>query len=286
MSTQPQKTKNTSILDLNVGKKNIAKTIKSCMSERPSERLQKYITTQDLLYEFFRQRDYYTLLGSALKARFGGGGGNPVYEYWQAGKLCKFEYELISYRVDFYNMLFGLIQISWHFIKNELDVFEKQVIDEYPQSEAEYFISLLTEQYDNRFISCIEGYEFKLTDFEKRLKTTRSIYWRDIEYFLSLPISEEQKKEKDRHKLFYMNFALDIAVIHSKEDEIIKNALNGIRDNILKSTEIVLKYLRQQRSGNTTKLFESYTWKDGRLYLRNQGGLKKALHPMPGVLEE
>ncbi len=129
----------------------------------------------DLVDEFFRLRYQAILLGKCLKARFGGGGGNPCDEPLQRGLIDEYQYEVVWGLADTYQSIFTLIQMNWSAIEPIMAILEDTC-----KSESELFFTILTEHYDNRMINCKDGYNFtpaqaKNTASSLRVKTSKLI---------------------------------------------------------------------------------------------------------------
>jgi len=263
--------KSTSNLD--ISSKKITKTIEPFMTELPSEVLLKYATTQDLLNQFFLQRKLANLIGRALKARFGGGGGSPIYEAYEAGLLDKTARDMTIQVVDLYSDLFGLIQTSWIFIRRELDKLEKQGIAEnIPESETHYFLLLLQEMQDIQFMQYVNGYEFKRISFEEKLKHLE-IFFRSPNLSSSPSLTDLVKKER-REVGFYFWFALDTVIKYSKKDRTLKDKLTKINNSLSKLSSSLLLTMYIERSPNSLQIksLKTHRWDKGERFMGTSGG--------------
>lgn len=143
--------------------KPIEKRIEKFMSQLPSDDfLLRYFNVHYLVAEHLRLRNQSVLLGKCLKARFGGGGGNPARKSLDAGMIDQYEYDLIWALVNVYQALFELIQMGWEDIKAELS----SLSDECLSSETDLFLEILREHYDTRLRLCVEGYNLTVSNVE------------------------------------------------------------------------------------------------------------------------
>lgn len=194
-------------------RREVSKEIGGLTEHLPSKILLKYANTQYLLEAWFQQRDFSIYFGKLLKARFGGGGGNPAFAAWQTGEIDEMDYKCLNLLIDFYDSLFGLIQSSWHFIQLELQQLSQQIVTDCPQSETQYFLWLIQEEFDARYRKTVNGYCFKVKDFEFEAKTIRNVCWKPELDSQDREILKSQHKELP--KTFYLQFALITATKYS-----------------------------------------------------------------------
>ncbi|MBW4565986.1 MAG: hypothetical protein KME32_33900 [Mojavia pulchra JT2-VF2] len=249
----------------------ISKKIEDLSSRLPSTILLKYANTQHLLESWFEQRNFAIYFGKLLKAKFGGGGGNPALAAWQAGEIDEIDYKCLIYLADFYNSLFGLIQSSWQFIQLELSHLSQQVATNYPGSETQYFLWLIQEEFDNHYRKSLNGYCFKIKDFEQEAKILRNTCWKpkldsqDIEKLKSLPC------EKGLPKSFYLHFVLVTATKYSAIDSTLSDKLGDLNRHIARLGDLVSKACRQERKPEPPKRLISHKVEKGELFVGAKG---------------
>ncbi|HYW19108.1 MAG TPA: hypothetical protein VE956_07270 [Nodularia sp. (in: cyanobacteria)] len=261
------------MLITNGSRKEFAYELEGFMSRLPSDVLLQDATTQELLNEFFKQRESAVLFGKLLKARFGGGGGNIAWEVKEQGYISQVEYELLQVLVDYLDSTFTLIQSGWHFIKHDLDKLAESIGETFPKSETDYFLALLQENWDIRFRECVQGQTFKRDAFEKTTKAARAFYW-SLDSNSLATLKSQVSRDASGIRLFYFEFAFHTAVRHCCDDETLKDKLKILINNLAKLSDLVLKACRDERKPNPPKQIISYKWENGERYTRTQGGWK------------
>ncbi len=152
-----------------------------CLSQLPSSDLLKHATTDDLKVEWNEQRNNAFLEGLVLRSKFCGG-GNPALKAKLEGHLNDYNYEVIMARLDWYKSIFNVIQSGWEYLELEFNNFSKehQIVNELPACDIDLYSIILTEIYNSRFISCVNGFKYSIQDEEKRARTTADIYRKAI----------------------------------------------------------------------------------------------------------
>ncbi len=250
-------------------RREISKQIGDLVEHLPSKMLLKYANTQYLLEAWLEQKNFAVYFGKLLKARFGGGGGNPAFAAWQTGEIDEMDYKCLNLLVDFYDSLFGLVQSCWHFIQLELQQLSQQVAIDYPQSETEYFLWLIQEEFDARYRQTVNGYCFKVKDFEVEARTIRNACWKPKLDSQDREILKSQHKE--RSKTFYLVFALITAAKYSRVDSTLSYKLADLNRYIARLGDLAVSACRQERQPNPPKRLGSYKISKGELFLGAKG---------------
>lgn len=251
-----------------------AKQIEVFMSDLPSSFLHKYAETKPLIAELRRLQNKAHLYGRCLKARFGGGGGNPLLREWKSKKICDFEYRWIDGDISFLQTVFAIIQNGWDYIEPEL----KQSIIDYPNSETALFFEVLKEEFDGEFLQKINGLKLTAKQIEADAKLVR-----DICNGCRAELTEQefkQRKEQNKKKGdtllpgSWISTIHNICVKYANHDPALKRKLEDLDRIYADLADMVAKTCREERSDNPPKLIKSVKWKDGLLYEGVKGGFR------------
>lgn len=221
----------------------------------------------NLIDEFFRLRYQSSLLGKCLKARFGGGGGNPCDEPLQKGFIDKYQYELIWGLTGAYQSIFTLIQMNWSAIEAAMLLFE----DGY-NSESELFFAVLAEHYDNRLIACKDGYTFTPTHAKNTAKLLRKKTSQlTIDAVTKeLPIDRKKCGLTSNQKHFWLPFVLSIATENLKNNPSLQSDYKDCFKKLSHFADIQERWASQHRSDRASAV----RWRNGQLAIGVSGGYK------------
>jgi hypothetical protein len=221
----------------------------------------------NLVDEFYRLRHQSILLGKCLKARFGGGGGNPCDDPLRKGLIDKYHYELIWGLTDAYQSIFTLIQMNWSAIKPAMLILEDGC-----NSESELFFAILTEHYDMRLISCKDGFSFtpahaKNTATALRKKTSQLII--DT---LADELSVDKKKcgLMSNRKHFWLLFVLSIAKENLTSNSFLSSYYKNCWKELSRLADIHERWSSQHRNDRASAV----RWKNGELAIGVRGGYR------------
>jgi hypothetical protein len=251
-----------------------AKQIEVFMSDLPSSFLHKYATTKSLIAELRRLQDKAHLYGRCLKARFGGGGGNPLLRAWKSKEICDFEYKWIDRDISFLQALFILIQNGWDYIEPEL----KQSIIDYPNSETKLFFEVLKEEFDGEFLQKVNGFKLTAKQIEADAKLVENIcngHRADL-------TEEELKQRKEQNKKkgdtllpnTWIVTILNICWKYANHDPVLKGKLEDLDRIYAELAGMVVVTSRKERSDDPPKIIRSVKWKNGLLYEGVKGGFR------------
>lgn len=221
----------------------------------------------NLIDEFFRLRYQSILLGKSLKARFGGGGGNPCDAPLQQGLIDRYQYELILGLTDVYRSIFDLIQTNWSAIKPTMLILEDGC-----NSESELFFAILAEHYDMRLMGCKDGYSLtpthaKNTAAKLRKKTSQLII--DI-LADELPVDRKKCGSISNRKHFWLPLALSIAKENLKSNPSLHSYYRNCWKELSRFANIHERWASQHRSDRASAV----RWKNGELAIGVPGGYK------------
>lgn len=252
----------------------VAKQIEPFMSDLPSAFLYKYAKTQPLIVEWRRAQNKARFYGLCLKARFGGGGGNPLFRAWKNKEICDFEYKFIDADLTWLSALFTTIQSGWDYIEVEL---QKSFID-YPDNELSMFFEILREEFDNDFQDKVKGFKLPLKSLEADAKSVQEICSGDRP---DLTENEWRAFKKEKYKSGetlsqsgWLTPVLNICWQHTEKDEVLKNKLEELDRIYGQIANMVVVAIRQERSPNPPKILHSTKWEDGILHEGVKGGYR------------
>lgn len=261
--------------------KHLVQRIEEFMSQLPHDEFLKqclyvYTKTHDIVAEHRRLRNQSVLLGKCLKARFGGGGGNPARQLLDAGMIDRWESEYIWALVDVYQALFNLIQIAWEDIKAELSFLS----DDCPNSETDLLFKILGEHYDVKFKKCINGYTLTVTNVETAAKLTRSAVWKkqfDPNWLGEVEFSDKERLDaglKERSKQFvWFPLILPICRESAKRDSSVKEQLRKLYQELSYFADKWAKAIHKSRhEQDPLQRFHSVRWENQILHIGCRGG--------------
>lgn len=216
-------------------------------------------------------------LGKNLKARFGGGGGNPAYQAWKAGKIDELDYKFMTSIVDYHEALFALIHLGWGYIEEEL-----RCLDERPKSETSFYFEILREMYDGVFRQCVKGHKLTIKMYEDEAKlfcngVAKLASTPNPRWILTLTPGQRQKlklQNARKPQSFWLLLALRICYQNSQQDDSLKRKLRELSQKLAYTAQIMAVAAQQERSSNSPRRLKSEKWKNGHLYEGTTGGFK------------
>lgn len=256
--------------------------LESFMAQLPSDSLLKYAETQDLIKEWLKAKSNAIWLGKCLKARFGGGGGNPAKRALNAGRIDNDDYTRILAVVELYAIFFALIQTAWEEIQESISC-----IENYPKSETELFFEIMREKYDKPFMRAVKGCKRSAPNNELLAKIGKDTIRRarghkdwvgDLTPEESAIVAPLISKEID----FSWHSLVDaICKEAAKEDIEIKRQLQRYIDAIGRVFDLIVQAYRRERSPNPPGRFKSEKWENGRYRAGKTGGFELPLADSP-----
>lgn len=259
--------------------KHLVQRIEEFMSQLPSqELLVRYFTAHYLVAEYLRLKDQSILLGKCLKARFGGGGGNPARKPLDAGTIDQYEYDLIWALVDVYEALFNLVQTGWEDIQAALG----SLSDECLSSETDLFLEILREHYDTKFRVCAEGHKLSVSNVEVAAKLTRkAIGGNPIKpnWFGEIEFSDQERFDagfsQHSNNFSWLPLVLGICRESAKKDSSVKNQLRKVYNELahFADKQATAIYKSRHESDPTQRVY-SIKWENQIPYIGSKGGYR------------
>jgi len=112
------------------------------------------VETKDQFEHWFHLREFYKDLHDCWQAMHSGK-DDPLVPLLKSGKISKAEYDYIWLTVDCYERLWELVQISFRYVRPELERLE---VGEVPKSAYELFKLILSDFAKEQFEVCLQGY--------------------------------------------------------------------------------------------------------------------------------
>lgn len=238
------------------------------MAQIPSRELKRYATTQALLAEWLKLDGHTTLIGQCLKARFGGGDGNPALRAFQAGELSEFGYEFTMSLVDWWESLFNLVQSGWEYLEQELS----QVLEDFPKTELELYQRILQEQYDNQFKDCLKQQKTTVSNLEESTKLAKKAIG-DSKISPTVTVDPRlQALLKQYEGNFWYSLSVGICTEKAKFDRPLNRLLTEHRDKSGVVYILLEQAARHARKSSDYSQIRSVRWEDGELYEGTKGG--------------
>lgn len=279
-------------------KKLLCNSIKPAVEGMPSEALFFYVQTNDLLQEWLKTKYDALLFGDSLRARFGGGGGNPAKQALKDGYFDRQGYELHMASVSLSQAEFTLYQVAWEEIS---EAFNNLKDVPTPKSEVELFLGELRRMYDDSFFSAVKNRKDSLKELECFTQTLRNILSRhQHEQKWIGELSEQEKANirkyyerfgKQKKGLIWRDIALEVCYDSAKNDNVIRRHLKLYYAELQHVTSIVVRICQYQRKSPRTRY--SNKWEDGDFYLRLSKGYELLssnsdlkILPIPRFLED
>lgn len=268
--------------------KQLVAQVEPFVTQLPSNSLLEYAKTQDLIEEWLETKDYAIWLGKCLKARFGGGGGNPAKKALNAGQIDQFDYTEMLAIVEVYTIRFALVQTAWEEIQESISCIENS-----PKSETDLFLEILREAFDRLFMEVVQGCKRSASNSELLAKIARNAIWRhsgDKDWAGGLTPEEFTivasliSKKND----FSWGSLVDaICKEAAKEDIEIKRQLQRYNAAVGRVCDLLLQAHRRERSPNPPGKIKSKKWENGRCRLGKKGGFEplSADSPIVSVTE-
>lgn len=274
----------------------LVKEVETFMSNLPSDYLKQYgkdyikkntpkkqreLAIRTLLKQWQAERDHNNLIGKCLKARFGGGGGNPAQEAWRKKEISDRDYKVLSAAVEHKAAMFSWMQFGWPYIKAELD---RLFIDEF-HSETQFYFEVLKEAMDTTFKSYIHGKKVNVVDWEKHYRQLKHLRWAnpspnswidDAQLQEVQPSLEKVFKDAGVEEMPLFELANEICHLAAQFDEPLRRTL---RDWSLKSAHLYDLLEEYARTGRKSKTLKSELWKNGIKHEGVKGGYHIVTNP-------
>lgn len=238
--------------------------------------LEKYKQVhQDLVIQFFVLRNQSHLLGQGLKARFGGGGGNPIKKALSKGEIDDYEDQVIWAMIDCYQAIFNLIQMNWESIKKHLPKYVGDYLKEQSlKSETTLFLEVLREHYDDHLKRCAEeGYTFTPSHAKHRAEIMRRMIGAIEKEKKMVVIGTKERKETGlpvQHKYFVLlSSLLDVCESEVKRGKQPSVYLENCWRELSRLTEIHEYWSSQHRGESRARAVK---WKNGKFLIGTKGG--------------
>lgn len=262
--------------------------IEPFMTQLPSKSLLKYAKTQDLIKKWLEAKSHAMWLGKCLKARFGGGGGNPAKKALKLGQIDEIDYANILAVVETLATTFSLIQTAWEEIEESISY-----LDNSPKSETELFLEILRERYDLPFLRIAKGCKRSLPRGEALAKIGRDAIWQNCNNpnwdgtFSSEQSAILTPLISRKSNFSWGVFVMDICRQEAKNDTEINRQLQKHFHAIGHVCDLLLQAYRRERNPNPPRRFKSEKWEDGRCHPGKKGGFGLPLpdSPIPSVTE-
>lgn len=140
------------------------KKIQSCLAHLPSEHLLALATTKEQVRLWLAHRCFQNWLSNCWQARYTGA-DDPLSRLLALGQIDSDNYERVWLLVDFYEQLWGLIQLAEPYVKAEF----LRLGGDYPfKSAFELFAQIVWEDTNSTFSVCLKPYhEVSARKYEK-----------------------------------------------------------------------------------------------------------------------
>ena len=229
---------------------------------------------QDLVIQFFVSRNQSQLLGQSLKARFGGGGGNPPQKSLDNGEIDEYECEVIWAMVDCYQSIFTLLQMNWEAIKKYLPKYIGDYLNAVSLvSETNLFFELLREHYDDNFKRCADGWNFTPSQAKHRAE----ILYRTVEAIDKnkelIPIGAKDRQKaglSNKHRYFFLfSSVLNICKEEVKKGNQASIYYENIWRTLARLSEVHKCWSSQHRGESRARAVK---WDKGKFLIGTKGG--------------
>lgn len=224
---------------------------------------------EDLITQFFVLRNQSTLLGKCLKARFGGGGGNPAQTALDKGEIHEYDYQVIWALVDCYQSIFTLIQMNWKSIS--------QLLKDEPclESEVSLFLEILREHYDGQFKRCADSYNFTSEHAKLQSKILKKMNGALATGAPLVEMTPQERKKaglpKETNYFFWLPLVLQIALDNSNKNPHMKRYYNKCWEELSRLADIHEHWTNQHRGEERANAVK---WKNGEFFVGTKGGYK------------
>jgi hypothetical protein len=254
---------------LNLSKQQLTRIEKTTQNLPTEDILSQYQKIhEDLLTHFFVLRHQSILLGECLKARFGGGGGNPAERALKRGEIHEYEYQVIWALVDCYQTIFTLIQMNWESI-SQLLCFE---------SEVSLFLEILREHYDGQFKRCFKSHNYTSQHAQQQARILKKMTGALATEAPLVEMTPQERKKaglpKETNYFSWLPLILQIAQDNCKKNPHMKRYYNKCWEELSRLADIHEYWTNNHRGESRAK---AVRWKDGQFSIGTQGGYK----PMP-----
>lgn len=232
------------------------------LSRLPASEYLKRASTAALKSEFFRQRQFCTLLGQSLRAKFGGGGGNPVLMAYEQGEITKEFYQLLNEFSTCLQDLFVLFQIGWPYLEKGFSL-----LDDAPTCERQLFMRVLEDIFNPMYQRCLKGYKQTVSKQEQFTRLGMESFRTCIgsRDFMESPALRKKLlgiAQAENSQNFWLDASIGILEMQLDDSSVkqqLLRVMNSLRSYLDSSNRV---YQHHRKYGKSPEL-QSHQWIDG-----------------------
>lgn len=239
----------------------LEKKIARCLARLPSKHLLALTKTREQMRSWLVQRYFQQLLSLCWRARHSGE-DDPISGLVRSGKINQDIYDRIWLMVEFWEQIWGLVQLAAPYIQEEI---EKLGL-EYPFKNAfELFATIIWEESNSTFSVCLKPYyEVSALKYERACRLAS----KSCKEILN-PIEERRLHGLLNQQPNMMWMALTLSICHQK----------ATRQRIALKTKLELFYVALgklcDKEATISRKTSSFAWKDGKLGSGDKDGIYK-----------
>ncbi|NES18143.1 MAG: hypothetical protein F6K41_04255 [Symploca sp. SIO3E6] len=260
---------------MSTDKEKLAGEIDSFCQKLPTHRIWKrYRRSHDLTIKYWMLKGDAQLLGKSLKARFAGGGGNPLRRAENQGKINDFERSLFETQTNVFEAIFALVQVSWEDIK----AFTEDISDPCLETERHLFLEIFKEHFDGQLIRAAEGYKFSTKNAIERAKLLRSQMRIYVSQGEEKPLTPKQRHRaglKTGNDFYWLPFLLGITKSLAKHDSSIKEHYHNVWQQLSNFANVQEEAVLKNKRVSPKCKVKGIKWEDGQFYTGTRGGYEK-----------
>lgn len=239
-------------------------TVEQYIASLPSNEVRKLAKTDDLK-EFCEKINYhYKVVAACLNARFKGF-DDPI-EHWTKNKDGKLLHDFIWYCVDEHEALWQLVQISFKYIKNELEFYS----DLNSSFDAfSLFLKIVATEADNEIMPAIYYQNVSVPKASEMWFLIRKATWSEFssQERKDLRHLTNQVPENQWFKIVY-----NICRKYSKQDSLVADKLKDYRRAVSRVADTTDGIISRVQKGRASFKLPSYEWHNQERRIGNRHG--------------
>jgi transcription termination factor NusB len=235
-----------------------ARRLASLLSSRPSKELERFATTQKQLEALKALKNCNQYTARCMLARVGALRiDDPIKKLKKGDAADKALYDLIWREVYMYEALWGVVQIGFEYVKDEIEKLEIA----FPFAcSFDLFLEIVSVSRNNDFLDYLkQSHEFNIPKIKKTFQTAERLA-RATNISPGRADDQASLKALTKEQLpnFWLELTYSICERHAKQDELIRERLTDWKRQVARIFQQLFSDLERSRKGRFPIRFYSH----------------------------
>lgn len=237
----------------------IQKKMTNLLKRLPSESVAALAKTDDQLAYLTHCRTFNTVVADCWLKRMGFD-NDPLAPLLESKQISEATQDSVYYSVRFFQSLWGVVQIGWRFIKEEIGSQFK--------SASNFFEAILRVWHDNNFAVCLEPFwKFTVSDLNKSAKVITAYSQGTISSTKDTQPNIYQLRSLAAPSLQFKNhwlmLALSICYASKKKSLTLQSEIRSFERTILEFSDLAERWSARKRPSKEFSRLTSFEFQNG-----------------------